>query len=176
MDLIPICAGETDSLETARFTSVSQRLQSQSQRQHARDRTDGSMAEPTLRPERKADEALAHFLPQRMSRLRSGSASDIVGGLRDAAQVDNTRIFWDASRGLTDLEVLYNHVRFHPLAGATTFDDKGSLNPKQIHGHLFQGFQIEFSGSQDGNVIDFQEAISRGNKNIWQTLLAECCD
>ena len=49
-----------DSPETARYTSVYQPVQAQSQRTNARDRADGWMAELTLRPERKADESLAY--------------------------------------------------------------------------------------------------------------------
>ncbi len=60
VDLNPIRAGEADSPETARYTSLFQRLEAQSQRKNARDRADGWMAELTLRPERKADEALAY--------------------------------------------------------------------------------------------------------------------
>ena len=49
-----------DSPETARYTSVYQPVQTQSQRKNARDRADGWMAELTLRPERKADAFLAY--------------------------------------------------------------------------------------------------------------------
>lgn len=60
VDLNPTLAREADSPETARYTSVYQRIQAQSQRKNARDRADGWMAELTLRPERKADESLAY--------------------------------------------------------------------------------------------------------------------
>ncbi len=60
VDLNPIRAGEADSPETARYTSLFQRLEAQSQRKNARDRADGWMAELTLRPERKTDEALCY--------------------------------------------------------------------------------------------------------------------
>ncbi len=60
VDLNPIRAGEADSPETASYTSLFQRLKAQSQRKNARDRADGWMAELTLRPERKADEALCY--------------------------------------------------------------------------------------------------------------------
>ena len=74
VDLNPILAGEADSPETARYTSVFQRLEAQSQRKNARDRADGWMAELTLRPERKADEALAYS-------SRSGRRASDLGAL-----------------------------------------------------------------------------------------------
>lgn len=60
VDLNPIRAGEAARPETARYTSLCQRLQARDQRRNARDRADGWMAELTLRPERKADEACAY--------------------------------------------------------------------------------------------------------------------
>ena len=60
VDLNPMKAGEVDSPETARYTSVFQRLQAQFQPADAVDRVDGWMAELTLAPENKANEALAY--------------------------------------------------------------------------------------------------------------------
>jgi hypothetical protein len=59
VDLNPIKAGEASSPETARYTSVFQRLMAASQPKNSRTRADGWMAELTLRPESKADEKLA---------------------------------------------------------------------------------------------------------------------
>jgi hypothetical protein len=60
VDLNPLRAGEADSPETARYTSVFQRLQADGLRKNAHARPDAWLGELTLQPERKADEVLAY--------------------------------------------------------------------------------------------------------------------
>ena len=61
VDLNPIRSGEADSPETARYTSVFQRLMAEEmQAKNASSRPDGWMAELTLQPERKANIDLAY--------------------------------------------------------------------------------------------------------------------
>ncbi len=60
VDLNPYRAGEAESPEKARYTSLFQRLQAQGMRKNAADRPDAWLGELTLPPERKSDEALAY--------------------------------------------------------------------------------------------------------------------
>ncbi len=89
VDLNPIRAGEADSPETARYTSIFQRLEAQSQRKNARNRADGWMAELTLRPERKADEALCYA-------SRSGRCASDLGVLPISLQDYLKLLTWTA--------------------------------------------------------------------------------
>ncbi len=88
-NLNPMRAGEADSPETARYTSIFQRLEAQSQRKDARNRADGWMAELTLRPERKADEALAYS-------SRSGRRASDLGVLPISLQDYLKLLTWTA--------------------------------------------------------------------------------
>ena len=89
VDLNPIRAGEADSPETARHTSIFQRLQAHGHRQNAHERPDAWLAELTLQPERQADEALAYT-------SRSGRrASDL--GILPIALADYVKLLkWTA--------------------------------------------------------------------------------
>ncbi|MHB8861261.1 MAG: transposase, partial [Pirellulaceae bacterium] len=60
VDLNPYRAGEVDNPVGSPYTSVYQRLQAQGRRKNAADRPDRWLAELTLPPERKADEAWAY--------------------------------------------------------------------------------------------------------------------
>ena len=92
VDLNPVRAGEAATPETARYTSVFQRLQAAGMRKNAADRPDAWLGELTLPPERKSDEALAYA-------SRSGRrASDLgilpisLGELREVAPMDGPAV------------------------------------------------------------------------------------
>jgi hypothetical protein len=110
VDLNPIMAGEADSPETARYTSLFQRLMAQSQPASARNRADGWMAELTLRPERKSDEALAYT-------SRTGRRASDLGTLPISLQDWLKLLKWTArllksgarSRIPKDLEAVLDH-------------------------------------------------------------------
>mgnify|MGYP001818314127 CR=1 FL=1 len=74
VDLNPIRAGEASRPETARYTSVFERLQADAQGKNSRQRADGWLAELTLGPERKADTPWAY-------RSRSGRRASDLGVL-----------------------------------------------------------------------------------------------
>ncbi len=88
VDLNPFRAGEAESPETARYTSVFQRLQAEGMRKNAADRPDAWLGELTLSPERKSDEALAYASRSGRLRVGPGDLAHLAGELREVAPMD----------------------------------------------------------------------------------------
>ena len=87
VDLNPYRAGEAESPETARYTSVFQRLQAEGMRKNAADRPDAWLGELTLSPERKSDEALV-YASRSGPRVGPGDLAHLAGKLREVAPMD----------------------------------------------------------------------------------------
>jgi hypothetical protein len=107
VDLNPYRAGEVDNPIGSPYTSVYQRLQAQGRRKNAADRPDSWLAELTLPPERKADEAWAYssrtgrrasdlgILPVSLEnyvQLLTWTARQLRSGQRDTIPADLARV------------------------------------------------------------------------------------
>jgi hypothetical protein len=124
VDLNPIRAGEADSPETARYTSVFQRLMAESQPKNSSKRADGWMAELTLRPETKAGEKLAYS-------SRTGRRASDLGIIPISLENYVNLLNWTANviksgqRDTipSDLEAVLDHLDVNHEAWLETIED-----------------------------------------------------
>jgi hypothetical protein len=146
VDLNPIVAGEAKSPQTARYTSIYQRIQARQQRANAKDRADGWLAELTIRPGTEEDavvsssrtgrrasdwgllpislESYLKLLNWTARQLREGKRSTIPGDLE--AVLDHLDVKSDAWLDTVEgYEDLFCHVIGPPAAMANAADRMG---------------------------------------------------
>jgi len=124
VDLNPIKAGEATSPKTARYTSAYQRIQAQSQRKNAKNRSDGWLGELAWKDETASDETTA-FSSQ--SKRRASDMGLIPISVEDYLKLLN----WSAGQLRSgkrstipgDLESVLDHMSINEEAWIDTLED-----------------------------------------------------